>query len=198
MNNTLDYYDNNAQDFVAGTIRVDFREIQDLFLSYLNPNASILDFGCGSGRDTKCFLDRGYLVDAIDGSEELCKMASNYTGITVRQMLFHELDAVDRYDGIWACASILHVDKKDLPNVFVRMIRSLHDNGILYTSFKYGDSEEERNGRFFSNFEEASMNRFLEQFPELQTEKMWVTSDARPGREDEKWLNMILRKSTTC
>ena len=69
----------------------------------------ILDFGCGSGRDTKAFLDAGFRVDATDGSAELCALASSYTGIRVRQMLFNELDAVDQYDGIWACASILHL-----------------------------------------------------------------------------------------
>lgn len=67
-----------------------------------------------SGRDAKAFLEIGYQVDAVDESEGLCRLAKEITGIPVRQMLFQELDAKDLYDGIWACASILHLSKKDL------------------------------------------------------------------------------------
>ena len=103
---TLNYYNENAQSFAFGTVSVKFTEVQDKFLEKLNPDAYILDFGCGAGRDTKYFLSRGYQVDAVDGSEQLCRIASEYTGIKVRQMLFQELDEKEKYDGIWACASI--------------------------------------------------------------------------------------------
>lgn len=99
---TLNYYNAHAQDFVQGTVAVDFHITQDKFLAQLEKGASILDFGCGSGRDTKYFLERGFAVEATDGSAELCKLASEYTGIKVKQMLFSELDAVEKYDGIWA------------------------------------------------------------------------------------------------
>ena len=196
MNRTLDYYNKNANAFATGTKDVDFSEIQGLFLSYLKDGAHILDFGCGSGRDAKCFHERGYLVDAVDGSEELCTLAREMTGLPVQQMLFAELDCVDTYDGIWACASILHAPIKELPDVFRRMIAALHTEGIIYTSFKYGNGETQRGERFFSDFTEETMTDFLKQFPELKTRKMWVTSDVRPGRGEEKWLNMILQKST--
>lgn len=88
--------------------------IQDAFLSYLKPGARILDFGCGSGRDTKYFLEHGFEVDAIDGSERLCALAGKLTGIPVKQMLFEDLDAMDVYDGIWACASVLHLEYEPL------------------------------------------------------------------------------------
>ena len=107
MNKTLNYYNENAQSFASGTVSVEFTEMQDKFLQKLNPGAYILDFGCGAGRDTKYFLDQGYLVEAIDGSEQLCQIASKHTGIKVRQMLFQELKVNEKYDGIWACASIL-------------------------------------------------------------------------------------------
>ena len=100
MNQTLNYYTENASDFAAGTVNVDFSATQVRFLSILPAGATILDFGCGSGRDTKAFLARGYRVTATDGSPELCKIASAYTGIPVRQMLFNELDDVEAYDGI--------------------------------------------------------------------------------------------------
>ena len=88
---TLDFYNENATIFIEGTVNVDFTQVQDIFLEYLPDHAKILDFGCGSGRDAKYFLDHGYDVDAVDGSVELCKAASAYTGIVVKQMLFHSL-----------------------------------------------------------------------------------------------------------
>ncbi len=117
-NQTIEYYEKNADSFVAGTLSVDFTEIQDRFLSFLPADGFILDFGCGSGRDTKYFLEKGFYVDAVDGSEALCKIASENTGITVKHMLFQELGALEKYDGIWACASILHLPKESLKDVF--------------------------------------------------------------------------------
>ena len=78
---TIRYYNSNAREFVLGTVSVDFEFTQKKFTDRLPKNAAILDFGCGSGRDTKYFLSQGYRVDAVDGSAELCKLASEYTGI---------------------------------------------------------------------------------------------------------------------
>ena len=191
---TIEYYNENVSKFVNDTQDVVFCATQDLFLSYLNEGDSILDFGCGSGRDTKYFLSKGYKVDATDGSEEICKVASDYTGINVKCLLFNELDEIDKYDGIWACASILHLDRDDLIDVFHRIARALKDNGILYTSFKYSEFEGMRNGRYFTDFTIESFNEFQTNIPEFIIEKKWITSDVRAGREDEKWLNLIMRK----
>ena len=191
---TIEYYNENVSKFVNDTQDVVFCATQDLFLSYLNEGDSILDLGCGSGRDTKYFLSKGYKVDATDGSEEICKVASDYTGINVKCLLFNELDEIDKYDGIWACASILHLDRDDLIDVFHRIARALKDNGILYTSFKYSEFEGMRNGRYFTDFTIESFNEFQTNIPEFIIEKKWITSDVRNGREDEKWLNLIMRK----
>lgn len=194
MLNTIDYYNENAQSFIEGTVSVDFTAVQNVFLELLPKGARILDLGCGSGRDTKYFLDCGYAVDAVDGSEELCRAASEYTGTNVRQIFFGELDAVEEYDGIWACASILHVKRDELPGIVRKMSLATKENGIIYVSFKYGDFEGERNGRYFTDMTECSMAELLVDFPELKLEKQWVTGDIRSGRGDERWLNMILRK----
>ena len=191
---TIEYYNENVSKFVNDTQDVVFCATQDLFLSYLNEGNSILDLGCGSGRDTKYFLSKGYKVDAMDGSMEICKVASDYTGINVKCLLFNELDEIDKYDGIWACASILHLDRDDLIDVFHRIARALKDNGILYTSFKYSEFEGMRNGRYFTDFTLESFNEFQTNIPEFIIEKNWITIDARAGREDEKWLNLIMRK----
>lgn len=193
-NNTLNYYNINAHSFVSSTLSVDFSQTQDRFLRLLPSAAAILDFGCGSGRDTKYFLDAGMQVDATDGSEELCRLASEYTGIPVRQMLFEELDAKAQYDGIWACSSILHLSQESLKDVLKKMIAALKENGIIYTSFKYGTFEGERNGRFFTDFTEETFREFVADVDGIRIEEMWVTGDVRPGRGDERWLNLILRK----
>ena len=191
---TINFYNQKAIDFIANTISVDFTEVQDLFLELISTSGKILDFGCGSGRDSKYFLSKGYQVDAIDGSIELCKKASEFLGISVKQMLFHELDAVEEYDGIWACASILHVEKKCLPDILQKMSNATKPNGIIYASFKYGDFEGEANGRYFTYLTEETAGELVKTVPELSCEKMRITTDVRSERADERWLNLILRK----
>ena len=193
MSETIDYYEKNAKSFADSTADIEFSEMQDSFLSNLKEGAFILDFGCGSGRDTRYFQQRGYKVAALDGSAELCRLAEEKTGIPVILMDFNYFNEQDRYDGIWACSSILHLPKRELKSVLIHMEQALHIGGIIYTSFKYGDFEGMRNGRFFNDFTEDSFRIFISEIEQLVIEKMWITRDARPGREDEKWLNMILR-----
>jgi len=194
MDDTLQYYNQHAKAYVDSTRDVEFSQTQERFLQYLEPGARILDFGCGSGRDTKYFRNRGFQVEAVDGSAEFVRIASEYTGINVRRMLFQDLDEVECYDGIWACSSILHLPCAELEVVLGKMARALRRRGIVYTSFKYGTEEGERSGRYFTNMTEAKMAGLLERIPVYDVEEMWVTFDVRPGRGDERWLNMILRK----
>lgn len=191
---TLDYYNSKAKDFVTDTVAVAFTEMQDTFLEYIPKGGRILDFGCGSGRDTKYFISKGYDVDATDGSEELCKIASEYTGIKIKQMLFEELDEVELYDGVWACASILHVEKKQLPEILKKIATATKKGGVVYTSFKYGEFEGIRNGRFFTYLTEESFGEILRSVSDLAIEKLWISADVRAERGEERWLNIVLRK----
>mgnify|MGYP004709472725 FL=1 len=195
MNTTINYYNLNAKKFIENTQNADMHLTQDKFLQLLPESASILDFGCGSGRDTKYFLEKGYQVVATDGSAELCRLASSFTGIKVKEMLFQELDEIGVYDGIWACSSILHLPKQELLPVIRKMCIALKDNGVIYTSFKYSNFEGERNGRYFTDFTEDTFREFIKVIPELMIEDQWITLDVRPGRGEEKWLNLILRKN---
>lgn len=194
MNNTINYYNKNANEYYADTINADMQSIRKTFTNKLIPGAEILDFGCGSGRDTKVFLQEGFKVIATDGSARLCKLASSYTGIKVKELLFEELNDVDCYDGIWTCSSILHLPYKEMKKVVQLMERALHNNGIIYTSFKYGDFEGVRNGRWFTDMTENKMNVMLRDIRGIKSEKKWITADCRQGREEERWLNVILRK----
>ena len=193
MIKTLTYYNQNAHAFISHTQTVNSQDTQERFLSHLRPGSIILNFGCGSGRDTRYFLSRGFQVDAIDGSEELCRLASGYTGVLVRQMLFQDLDCTDTYDGIWACASILHLPIQELADIFHRMITALHKEGILYVSFKLGNFRGEPNGWYVTDFDETSFREFADQFPGLTIRDLRITADVRPDREEEQWLNIILQ-----
>ena len=193
-NKTLEYYNKNADNFAKTTIDVNFYETQKHFQELLPEHGYILDFGCGSGRDTKYFLEQGFYVDATDGSEEMCHIASNYTGIQVRRLLFEELDENKKYDGIWACASILHLPKKQLREVLKNMYAALKSEGWIYTSFKYGEFEGERNGRYFTDFTTDTFKDFIHDMHGLKIEEHWITGDVRPGRGEEKWLNLLLQK----
>ena len=191
---TLEYYRENAVPFAAGTADADMGETRERFLALLPPGGRILDFGCGSGRDTKAFLELGYEVEASDGSEELCRIASEQTGIEVKQQLFGELEETDRYDGIWACASILHLPREELIEVLERVSRAMRKDGILYTSFKYGTFEGMRNGRYFTDFTEETLLRFWKDVEGLEITELWSTGDVRPGKEEERWINILARR----
>ena len=194
MNKTLTYYNTNTSSFVESTQLVQMTEAWSRFTAKLPASSIILDFGCGSGRDTKYFREHGYQVEAIDGSEKLCKVASAYTGITVKKQLFTELSEVQKYDAIWACSSILHATSDELVIIMRKIWTALKDNGFIYTSFKYGTFEGERNGRYFTDMTEESLSALLNKTTGFFIEEQWITSDVRPGREEEKWLNVILRK----
>ena len=194
MKETINYYNHNAAAFIENTIAVDMGEIQARFLSAIPKTANILDLGCGSGRDSKVFADLGYSVTAIDGSLELCQKASSYTGLSVRCLLFEELDYCKEFDAIWACASLLHVEKDKMQQVLTLVADALKNDGVLYVSYKYGTEQQVRNGRLFSDYTEADIPTLFPANGQLECFDWWVTGDARTDRSDEKWLNILCRK----
>ena len=189
----MNYYDENAKEFFDGTVDADMSSHHDKFLALMPENGSILDAGCGSGRDAKIFKDRGFKITAIDGSAEMCRLASEFSGVDVKHMQFQEIEFENEFDGIWASASLLHVPSEELNTVLNNLKNSLKSNGILYASFKYGDFEGERNGRYFNDLTESAAIEIFKNngFYVIET---WITHDARPGREDEKWTNILLKK----
>lgn len=195
---TIDYYNQHAAEFVEGTVKVDFTEQQQKFLQWLPQSEEqrlILDLGCGSGRDSKYFLGQGLTVEAVDGSPELCKLVTEYLGQPVQCMLFQELAAVERYDGIWACASLLHLPMEELVPVLKKCAEALKSGGLLYVSFKQGNFSGERNGRWFTDMTEQKLQQLLAaEVPELKPVECSVTKDVRPGREHELWVNAFARK----
>lgn len=194
MSTTLDYYNKNAELFTNDTVNVQFEKQRNMLLKYLKKGDSILDLGCGSGRDSKAFIEEGYKVTAIDGSSELCKIASDYIGKEVSCIKFCDINYDNEFDGVWACASLLHLKFHELGDVFEKISKALKDNGFLYASFKYGNFEGERNGRYFTDLTESKLNNLLKEIPNLKVKELNITADARVGRESEKWLNIIIEK----
>ena len=141
---TISYYNKNAEAFCAGTRTADMSETRGRFLHYVQPGGLILDAGCGSGRDSKYFLEHGYRVVAMDASEEICRLASEYLGQAVECRRFEEITEKEIYDGIWACASLLHVPYAELPETIAKLGEALVDGSVLYASFKYGKGEKIR------------------------------------------------------
>lgn len=195
IKNTLNYYDNNIGSYKDMWLN-DFSEnynfeIPDIFLSYLKNNSHILDLGCGTGRDSKYFLDKGYQVTSIDGSIEMCKVAENLLNREVKQINFLDINYKDEFDGIFACASLLHLSEEDLLIVLKKISNALKQNGILYTCFKYGDSTRIDNGRFYNDMTEEKFNNLLKNIEELKILKVWITEQYK---SDTKFINFIIRK----
>ncbi|WP_047046844.1 class I SAM-dependent methyltransferase [Vibrio mexicanus] len=194
MNTTDQYYTENAQSFFDTTVNVDVQKLYDHFLPHVKPNGAILDAGCGSGRDSKHFQDLGYDVTAFDANELLTQLASEHLGFKVIHATFDSYQATpESFDGIWACASLLHVPTEELPSVLNKYGELLTPKGVFYCSFKYGDTDQIRNGRFFSDMNETKLQKMLAPLT-LNICLTWISSDARPGRESEKWLNVLLNK----
>lgn len=191
---TMDYYSQHAETFFSGTVDVDMASLYQPFVAKLPAQGRVLDAGCGSGRDSKAFAGLGYDVDAFDASPEMVAMASQHSGLAVRQMRFAEVEAVSRYDGIWCCASLLHVPSAELPDALHRLARALKPGGIWYVSFKYGEGERAKEGRRFTDLNEAGLTALVESLAGVQIARMWKTEDKRPDR-DETWLNALLSKA---
>lgn len=195
MNKTLNYYNENAEAFCENTINADMSMQYKLFEKYLSQGAHVLDLGCGSGRDTKYFISQGYFVEAVDGSKQLCQLASKLTGIEVKHMVFQDMEYKNAFEGVWACASLLHVPKGELRQIFLKIADALRQNGILYASFKYGNFEGERNGRCFTDMNQEGLKSLIEDIPELEIKEIHLSGDVRQGRDKEQWLNVILQKN---
>lgn len=195
---SIAYYDQHGRDFAASTVNVDMAALRLRFQHHIPVGATILDAGCGSGRDSKAFLSAGYRVTSIDASLTMVEATRNLVGSEVRQLRFEDLDYLDEFDGIWACASLLHVYRGELADVFKRLQRALKPGGLIYVSFKNGEGDRESKGRHFTDFTSETFSEFIANHTSLDTIEMWVAGDQREDRQDELWLNCLLRKPSEC
>lgn len=195
---TINYYDVHAKEYWDLTRHADLTDAYDRFLIALTPGAHILDAGCGSGRDTKVFRDRGYKVTAIDASSQLARLAAAYTNHPCEVLCFQDMVFHETFDGIWACASLLHIPKNEMRDVIPRFVQALKPGGLLYVSVKEGEGERiADDGRFFSDYSRASFEGLLEHFPTLSEIAFWQSEEIRNGNNRQPWLSFLLKKSDT-
>lgn len=191
---SIDYYNKYAAKVFEETVDQDMTEVRLEFLELLEEGDTVLDLGCGSGRDSLIFYELGYDVTAMDASEEMCKLAEIHTDLEVLRLSFEEMDFDSVFDGIWACASLIHVPKKELSDILTKIARALKDSGILYMSFKLGDFEGFRGERYFCDYTKDAIEELLKDNDRFNVVKIWETDDVRSGHSDTRWLNVLVRK----
>lgn len=190
---TLSWYRDNAIQYAEETRNSLVLDALWEFLSRIKEGGTILDYGSGSGRDSAYFLDKGFSVDSLDGSAEMKAQAERLFGIKVKLASFLSLEEKDKYDGIWAQASILHLEEHDLRVALTLIERALKRDGVFYSSFRKGEEDGYENGRWYTNMTER---RFLSFLPaSLYVEKIWESQDVRPG-VSRTWLSIICRKKS--
>lgn len=167
--------------------------LYDTFLKHILPKGLLLDAGCGSGRDSLYFINKGYKVIAFDASDEMVGRSSRLLGIEVKKMTFQDAYFTEKFDGIWACASLLHVNKIEIVDIIRNLSKCLKHNGFFYMSFKYGNKEYHKGERYFNCYDENSFENMIGNISELSIVKLFTTTDVRANKEGEAWLNCILK-----
>jgi SAM-dependent methyltransferase len=190
---TLDYYREHAGEFALRTRDIDMAALYDEFLPLVPPGGHILDAGCGVGRDSAAFLERGFQVTAFDASEAMVDMAAARIRRPVLHLSFQQLAFDHRFDGVWACASLLHVPRRDMAQVFSKLHDALVPGGVLYASFKRGPGEEFREGRLFNDYDEDTLSAFVKGQEGWAVVKVWRTEDIRQHRPEVQWVNILAR-----
>jgi mutator protein MutT len=191
---TISYYSYYAKEYCEETVQFDVEEIQLKFLEYLKPGSKLLDLGCGSGRDSKYFRDKGYDVVSIDENHNIAEWAIDYTGHEVLVMPFNEVKFPEKFDGIWACSSLLHCHENELVNTIEELVVSLKPSGYFYMSFKWGEeSTTDINGRYFVNKTADSLQKLIRKIPTVFIVEIWE-SEAKLRNNIQKWINVIIQK----
>ncbi len=191
----LKYYDANSDNYADVTQEIDMSDIYERFELYLKDEDKLLDAGCGSGRDSKYFLEKGYDVTSFDGSKKLAEHASSFIGKNVLNMKFSQLKFKEEFNGIWACSSLIHLSRKAFVKVLSKFYDALKPEGYAYISLKYGESEIVKDGRIFTSYTQSLVKDIIETKTSFEIKEIWITSDKRKNRENEKWLNLILYKT---
>ena len=190
---TCNYYESNAEHYAAETFSADMSEQYQRFLPLLKKGAKILDVGSGSGRDACYFQKHGYQVTALEPSKNLCKEIRKVFSGEIICSDIQNYRPKERYDGIWACASLIHLQEEEILRFFEKIDLYLNDNGVVYVSGKNGiPTGEVEDGRFFLEFTEQLVDKILTVNKQLKLEQLWYTEDVS-GRRGFRWLNVVLR-----
>jgi SAM-dependent methyltransferase len=190
---TIRYYNDHADEYVKDTVDLNMEALYLPFLQMVPAGGKVLDAGCGSGRDTKAFLERGYTVTAIDASEKMVEVTTQLTGRPAQQLRLQDIDYQDEFDGIWACASVLHISATEIEGVMKGLFRALRLSGVCYLSFKEGKGERFDRNRRFLDFTASCLEQCLSHHPNVEIIRIWTTDDVRPSQTNQ-WVNALVRK----
>ena len=187
------YYESNAEHYAAETIYADMSEQYQSVLPLLKKGAKILDVGSGSGRDA-CYIQKhGYQVTALEPSKNLCREIRKVFSGEIECSDIQNYQPAERYDGIWACASLIHLQEEEILCFFEKIELLLKANGIIYISGKNGiPTGKAEDGRYFLEFSEYLVEKILIVNEQLKLEQLWYTGDVS-GRRGFRWLNVIFR-----
>lgn len=191
---TIKYYNIHASEYFDVTVGADMSDVYNRFLKYVKPGGTIVDIGSGSGRDTLYFKNSGYTVDAIDGSIELCRMASEYTGVSVKCCKIQDWSPQKAYDGIWANASLLHLHIDEFKRFLDQLVRENILNGYLYFSIKHEGNHvnKELEERYYLELDYQQIKEIIGQFNALNIVEYWETTD-KINRRGIVWDNYIIQ-----
>jgi SAM-dependent methyltransferase len=192
---SIGFYDENAEDFFART--KDLPPLPQLarFTALLPPGGRVLDAGCGSGRDARLFRQMGFQVTATEAAPRLAALASGHAGVQVLVKRFDEMAWREAFDGVWACASLLHIGRRELVDAVGRLRDALVPGGALFMSFKYGSGEREADDRRFTDLDEAGAAALLAKVGGLALLESEVTGDIRPDKAQERWLSLLAKRA---
>lgn len=194
MNQTIEYYNKNAQEYYSKTVKTDMSKLCDRFLKYVKTGGTIIDIGCGSGRDMKYFIEHGYQAVGIDASYEMCKLAGSLK-LDIENVSIEEWVPKRKYDGIWANASLLHVPFPEIDSFFRKSESCMNAGGIVFISMKVGLKKDcDEKGRYFFPFSENILDTILVNHKTFRLRDKWY-SDDKLGRNEFQWLNVILEQS---
>lgn len=190
----VDYYNKHASSYYENTVDLDMTEVLEQFIALLPESSTVLDLGCGSGRDSLYFIDKGFDVTAIDGAEELCELAQIHIGQDVLCMEYEDMEFDQVFDGVWACASLVHITKDRIDFILDKITKSIKAEGVLYMSFKYGDNSGIGSKEYYTEYSTKTMKRLLLNHKNLEIIDIFRTHDVKEERKEEEWINVLLRK----
>ncbi|HWF77355.1 MAG TPA: class I SAM-dependent methyltransferase [Caulobacteraceae bacterium] len=190
---SIGWYDANAEDFVERTFGPGMAVERARFLAHVPRGGAVLDAGCGSGRDALAFKEAGYAASAFDGSARLAEIAAANSGLPVRHLTFAEMDWDAAFDGVWACATLLHLAPADLPGALANIRRTLKPGGAFYCSFKEGPAQRFANGRHFTDMTLQSLRALLIDAG-FELLDLWDGDDGRPDHAGERWVSAVSRR----
>lgn len=192
---SIGFYEDNAEAFFRGSVDADMAADWRAFAAELHAGDRVLDAGCGSGRDALGFVRLGFEVTAMEASPKLAALARLHTGLPVQVLTFDQVAWREAFEGVWACASLLHVPRVGLADAVGRLRDALVPGGVLWMSFKFGKGERQVEGRHFTDLDEAGADALLAKVGGLELLWTKVAGDVRPGREHERWLSVLCRKA---